>query len=146
MKTKEERKSAFNIFLSYVATDRAYAQRLDSLITQRPNIRIFTTESLSAGEEWQVKLKDALSKCDVFLVILSPNSIDSKWVLHELGAAWAIGKPIIPIITHPELFSKIPVSLQEIESVEVKDLDKPEILNKILDRFEILKKTTALCR
>lgn len=136
MTQKEKRKQALRIFLSYATADRVYAHKLQSLLSQRPNVRIFTTETLSAGEDWQSRLKDELSQCDVFLVLLSPNSVDSKWVLHELGAAWAIDKPIVPIVTHPEVFSKIPVMLSQTQFVEIKDLEKPEVINQILERYE----------
>ncbi len=124
------------IFLSYAASDRAYAHKLRDILSKRSNVRIFTTETLSAGEDWQDKLKDELSKSDIFLVLLSPDSVGSEWVLHELGAAWAMDKPIIPIVTHPEVFSKIPVSLSQIQFIEVKDIEKPEVINQILERYE----------
>lgn len=136
MTQKEERKQVLRIFLSYDAADRAYGHKLRSLLSQRPHVRIFTTDMLSAGEDWQSKLKDELSKCDIFLVLLSPNSVSSKWVLHELGAAWAMEKPIISIVTHPEIFSKIPVPLSQIQFVEIEDLEKPEIINQILEHYE----------
>ena len=67
-------------------------------------------------------------------MLLSPNSVDSKWVLHELGAAWAIGKRIISIATDPRISSKIPLSLPEV--IETEDLGKPEIINQILALLE----------
>jgi hypothetical protein len=70
-------------------------------------------------------------------VVLSSNSVDSKWVLHELGAAWALDKPIISVVTHPEVFSKIPVDLREVQSVEVEYLEShPEVIKQILERYE----------
>ena len=77
-------KAQVRIFLSYATADKEYAHRLRSLLSKRPNLRVFTTETLSAGEDWESKLKDELSQSDVFIVVLSSNSVDSKWVLHEL--------------------------------------------------------------
>ncbi|MEW5767961.1 MAG: toll/interleukin-1 receptor domain-containing protein [bacterium] len=133
---KERGKQVLRIFLSYTTADRTYAHKLYSLLSQRPNLRIFTTEMFSAGEDWESKLKDRLSQCDIFMVLLSSNSVDSKWVLHELGAAWALDKPIIPIVTYPELISKIPLTLGGIRFVEIKDLEKPEVISKILEHYE----------
>lgn len=133
---KEKGKSASRIFLSYVRADRTYALKLRSLLSQRPNLSIFTTETLSAGEDWESKLKDELSRSDIFIVLLSSNSVDSKWVLHELGAAWALNKPIIPVVINPEVFSKIPVTLRETQLVEIKDLETPEVIDQILEGYE----------
>jgi len=124
------------IFLSYAGADRTYARKLRSLLSQRPNLRIFTTETLSAGEDWESELRDELAQSDLFMVLLSSNSVDSKWVLHELGAAWALNKPIIPIVINPEAFSKIPVTLGELQSVEIEDLENPEVIDQILEVHE----------
>lgn len=134
---KEKGKQALRIFLSYAAVDREYARKLRSLLSQRPNLHVFTPEVLSAGEAWESKLKNELSQCDIFIVLLSPDSVNSKWVLSELGAAWALNKLIIPVITHPEVLSKIPVDLRKIKSVEIKDLENhPEVINQILEHYE----------
>jgi len=57
-------------------------------------------------------------------------------VLHELGAAWALNKPIIPIVITPQAFSKIPVTLGELQSVEIEDLENPEVIDQILEVHE----------
>lgn len=125
-------KKTVRIFLSYAAADRSYAQQLRNILSQHPNVQIFTTEMLNAGEDWESVLKEELSNCDKFLVVLSPTSVDSKWVLHELGAAWAIGKPIIPIVTNKEVTFKIPVSISHLQIIEIKDIKKPGFVNMVL--------------
>jgi hypothetical protein len=134
---KEKGKQDLRIFLSYAAADKEHAHRLRSLLSRRPNLRVFTTETLSAGEDWESKLRDELSQSDIFMVLLSLNSVDSKWVLHELGAAWALDKPIVSVVTHPEVFSKIPMDLREVQSVEVEYLEShPEVIKQIFERYE----------
>ncbi len=133
---KEKKQDTLNIFLSYTTEDSSYAHKLERLLSQRSNVRIFTTEMLSAGEDWQSKLKDELSNCDIFVVMLSPNSVNSKWVLQELGAAWALNKPIVVSGTNIELLSKIPVDLDQSNFIDIKELDKPEILDQILESYE----------
>jgi hypothetical protein len=140
---KEERgKSNRHIFLSYAMADSEQAYKLQNLLSQQLNSKIFTTDSLSAGENWVPKLKRALSECDLFIVVLSPNSIGSKWVLYELGAAWGLGKPIIPVVTHPEILSNIPLVLRETKLVNFKDFENPEALYRIIKQSE--EEATAL--
>jgi hypothetical protein len=133
---EEKAKRTLRIFLSYTAADRAQARKLRSLLSQRSNLRIFTTEMLSAGEDWRSRLRDELSQCDIFVVLLSSNSVNSPWVLQESGAAWGLNKLIIPIVTHPEVVSKIPAPLNEIQSIEVKNFERPEVVNQILEHYE----------
>jgi hypothetical protein len=70
-------------------------------------------------------------------VLLSPQALESKWVLHELGAAWGLKKPIVSVVTHPEVAAKIPVALSEVQLVDIKDLETPEAINQILERYEV---------
>lgn len=136
MTQKAKRKQALRIFMSYDADDRAHALNLEKLLSQRLNVRIFTTEMLSAGKNWQSKLRDELSKCDIFLALLSPNSVNSTWVLHEVGAAWVRGKPIIFILTNPEVLPRFPVALEHVLYLKLEEFEKPEIINRILEHYE----------
>ena len=134
---KEKGKRALHVFLSYAAADREYARKLFNLLSQRSNLHIFNLEGLSAGEAWESKLKDELSQCDIFIVLLSSNSVNSKWVLSELGAAWALNKLIIPVVTNTEVLSKIPMDLRKTYSVESTYLeDHPEVIDQILERYK----------
>ena len=137
---KEKSKQVLRIFLSYDAADKMYARKLRKLLSQRPDLRIFTTDTLSAGEDWQSKLRDELSQSDIFVVLLSTSSIDSAWMLQELGAAWALNKPIVPIAT--EKFSEFPyfhlIALNKIHFIEIKELEKSGVIDQILDPYEKL--------
>ena len=136
---KKESKQILHIFLSYDATDEIYARKLRKLLSQRPDLRVFTMDKLSAGEDWQSRLRDELDQSDIFIVLLSTSSIISELRLQEIGAAWALNKRIIPIATHPDAFSEFPyfnlVALKDVKFIEMKDLEKPEVINRILDPY-----------
>ncbi|MDZ7362028.1 MAG: toll/interleukin-1 receptor domain-containing protein [candidate division KSB1 bacterium] len=133
---QRQQQRKLRVFLSYAAADGAYAHQLHHILSQRLNLQIFTDRALSAGEDWKSKLKAELAQCDIFVVLLSPNSVQSAWVLQELGAAWMLEKPILPVVTHPQVLNKIPVELSNVHLIEVKDLEYPEIINKIFDSVE----------
>jgi hypothetical protein len=129
-------KRPIRVFFSYATADNVYARKLHRILSHHLNLRIFTHEALSAGEDWKSKLKKELAQCDIFVVLLSPNSVDSAWVLQELGAVWMVGKPIFPIVTHQHLLAKIPVELRNAQIVNIKDLENPETINQIIESFE----------
>ena len=105
MNNKSKHQEPLRIFLSHASDDISNAHKLERLLSKHSNVRVFSTENLSAGEDWQSKLKDELSNCDVFFVILSPNTINSKWVLQELVAAWALYKPSVVSVTNIDFLS-----------------------------------------
>lgn len=134
---KESSKRTLRVFLSYAVVDREYARKLRSLLSRYLNLHIFTPDMLSAGEDWLSRLKDEVSQCDIFLVLLSPDSVNSEWILSEIGAAWALNKLIVPIVTQTGLSSEIPKVLQQFESLEMKYLeDHPEAIDQILRIYE----------
>jgi hypothetical protein len=133
---QEKDKRVLRVFLSYAAADSAYAHKLHYILSQRLNLRIFTDKALSAGEDWKSKLKNELAQCDIFVVLLSPNSVQSAWVLQELGAAWMLEKPILPIVTDSQVLTRIPVELRNVQLVDIQDLENPETVNQIIESFE----------
>jgi hypothetical protein len=127
-------KTPIQIFLSYTMADIAYARKIRALLSQRLNLRIFTTETLSAGEDWKTKIRDEIAQCDIFVVLLSPDAVTSPWVLNELGAAWGLQKPIISIVTQPDVFAHLPILLDRIINIE--DVEKPGTITQILEHYE----------
>lgn len=101
-------------------------------LAKHPGVNVFATQSLSAAGNWQQRLKEELSRCTVFLVVLSRRSVESPYVLKELGAAWALGKRIVAVIADPEALSKIPLEADQARVVEAADLEEPDALDQLL--------------
>src|SRR5436305_9259820 len=98
-KNKEEKgKQSIRVFVCYAMKDSDYANELLNHLAQQPNINVFNPNILSAGENWQSVIRQNISASDYFLVLLSPASINSKWIQFELGLAWVLDKTIIQII------------------------------------------------
>lgn len=124
------------VFFSYAAEDAALANQVMMLLSSHPRARLLTTEALSAGEDWPTRLQEYLQQSDVFLLLLSQNSLNSSWVLLELGTAWSLGVPIVPITTQPGLVERLPIEQAEVRALSFKELKKPGALDAILSRYE----------
>lgn len=135
MSAKDKSKN-IHIFLSYAMEDSVYATELINSLSQQPNLHVFTSDKISAGENWRSKIKRELSKSDFFLVLLSPTSVHSKWVQFELGAAWGLNKFIVPVVTSPDVVSRIPLELGDLQVIELKDLKEPEAITQIMDSYQ----------
>jgi hypothetical protein len=136
-KQKEEKnRHPVRVFVSYAKEDSAFANKLLSYLSNQPRLDIFTTNKISAGEKWRSKIKSALNASDIFLVVLSPASVKSTWVLFELGVAWGLDMPIIPVATHPDVISKVPVELKNVPVINLEDLKNLETMNQILKDCE----------
>jgi len=113
------------VFLSYAYTDIDRAHKIRELL-RRLGIQVFLREDLSAGENWQPKLRKALEDAEVFVALLTPWSIADSWLLQETGAAWGLKKPIIPLVARQDILDRFPIQLRSYPALDLKELDTPE--------------------
>ena len=57
-------------------------------------------KDIQVAAEWQDSIRAALIGSKQILILLTPRSINRPWVLMETGAAWALGKALIPALSH----------------------------------------------
>lgn len=88
----------FDIFISYGHDDADTAACLASRLDDE-GFRCFLAEKdIRPGEQWEPRIRAALIASERVLLLITPNSKDSKWVNAEAGAAWALDKPLIPAL------------------------------------------------
>ena len=90
----------FDVFISYAAGDSAIADELRGDL-ERNGLKCFMAEKdIQVATEWQDSIRAALIGSKRVLVLLTPRSVNRPWVLMETGAAWALGKALIPALSH----------------------------------------------
>jgi len=57
-------------------------------------------KDIQVAAEWQDSIRAALIGSKQIMVLLTPRSINRPWVLMETCAAWALGKALIPALSH----------------------------------------------
>ena len=74
------------VFISYSSQDKKFVNLLTEKL-RNDGITVWMDEkSLAVGDNIAVKIKEAISKTDYFIVVLSKSSINSNWVNFELSA------------------------------------------------------------
>jgi hypothetical protein len=90
----------YDIFVSYSHRDSQLAQSLYSKLTNA-GLRCFMAEKdIAAADLWESRIRDALRSAQRILLLITPNSKDSHWVVAEAGAAWALGKQLVPALAY----------------------------------------------
>ena len=126
------------VFLSYARTDAKNVEKLRNYLGFEPRIRVVSPDSLTSGQAWASQLKHAIEDCDVFVVVISPTSVASPNVLYELGAAWGMGKPILPVTTQVYSGLNLPLDLKDLPSVSIGELEDPDALRGIIKQIETI--------
>src|SRR5438309_11952094 len=93
------------IFISHSSRDQQVADDVKSALARLGFERVFLDfdkdTGIGAGEDWEKRLYEELSRCHAIILLLTPNWLDSKWCFAELTAARALGKVILPVICVP---------------------------------------------
>ncbi len=86
-----------SIFISYSKKDVVYAAKLVNAL-KREGFNVWIDLDMQKGTQWDLRLEKQLKDCDLYLLIVSNNSYESKWVRKEVLFAQTMNKPIIPIM------------------------------------------------
>ena len=88
------------VFISHSSRDKWAARRISDDIN-RLGVETFLDEKdIETGEAIDETISVHLKECDECLLLLSPSSLNSHWVLIEIGGAKALGKRLVPILLH----------------------------------------------
>jgi len=77
------------VFLSYSDADRDFARQLASQLSKQKCEVWDPSDQLFPGDNWPLKIGEALKQSKAMVVLLSPDSMKSEWVRGEIQ--YAIG-------------------------------------------------------
>lgn len=75
-----------NIFISYSHEDHGYASLIEQQLTRAGHTVWQDSKKLRAGDNILTKINEGMKSADALIVIVSKNSLNSKWVKHEFSA------------------------------------------------------------
>jgi hypothetical protein len=129
-------------FMSYARADYKFADKLrrDLFLCE---LEVWLDQDyLRTGETWTDEIESAIEKADVFVLVISPEALTSKWVPRELAHAQKKKRPILPVvhteITHPDRIQKL------IGNIETADLGKGKYRRGLLELVDVIKSKTSI--
>lgn len=90
------------IFISYASQDRDFALRLADDLDNAYSIWI-DREGIAGGTQWEQRIEQGIAECEVFIVIVSPHSNNSNWVMRETIRAESLSKYRVPVLLDDDL-------------------------------------------
>lgn len=107
----------FNVFVSYSTTDLTDVQELEAKLATR-GIEVFVAHhSVLPGESLTQEIKNAIGRCDIFILLWSQNAKDSDWVAQEIGIANQLNKLIVPLLFEENL--ELPGFIRDLKYIDV---------------------------
>ena len=86
-----------HIFISYSHQDAEYAHALAEHL-QSMGFAVWIDDRIDYGSQWPREIQKHLDSCDAFILIMSPRSFASEWVLSELQRAKRKAIPVFPLL------------------------------------------------
>jgi hypothetical protein len=100
---------AGDVFISYSRRDQEFVLRLVADLEDREAFTWIDRGNIGGGQVWRDAIDAGIRECKVFVLIVSPDSIESPNVRSELELALAYDKPVIPLLyrksTIPEVLN-----------------------------------------
>lgn len=92
------------LFISHAVVDRRLVECFVDLLHAGMNINyndIYCTSNgkIPSGESFTEDIRQNLIASDAVIFLMTKSFFESKFCLNEMGAAWLLGRTIIPILT-----------------------------------------------
>jgi tetratricopeptide (TPR) repeat protein len=123
-----------SIFISYSRKDSAFVDRLE-VDLRALNFKTWVDRrNVQGGDEWMEILQKAISDCDLMVVVLTPNILNSDFVKMEYRHALRLKKRVIPLeVSRFADSSLIPLDLHGLQWVSFLNLDYKSGLKVLVD-------------
>jgi len=144
--------TTMKIFISHSSADAKAAEALVDLIRSALNvsakdIRCTSVEGykLPAGADSNQQLRSEVFECQAFIVLLSPASMSSIYVMFELGARWGAGRYLAPIMIDGTSGGDLKAPLSAIHAINgVSEADMYQLVDDLAQRLELAPEKPAV--
>jgi hypothetical protein len=129
-----------HIFLSHADADKDLANKLADLLSLGCDVsskRIFCTslegQKIPAGSSFPDFIREKIQNPALVIALITPNYLASEFCLCELGATWAMGHDLFPIIVKPAERGKMKGVLT---GIQIEKIEDSEGLDNLRDRVK----------
>ena len=109
------------VFLSHSDHDRGFVSHLANVIRDHGIPAWYSRTDILGAQQWHDEICRALNRCDWFVIILSPNSVESRWVKRELLFALDqshFAEKIIPVLYRDCDYEKLSWTLSIFQMID----------------------------
>ena len=123
-----------DIFISYSRRDQEFVTRLARDLDQQVAGVWFDQSDIQVGQQWHDEIMDGIRACKAFVLVLSPDAAESRYVHEELNKALELGKPIIPILYRPAKWNgEFNTLVKEVQTLDLRSGSYAENFQKLVD-------------
>lgn len=118
------------VFVSYSRTDKEFVQRLAMDLQQAGLDVWWDLSDIQGSDVWERKIEEGLRTSQYFIVVLSPASLESRWVRREYLSADNKALKIIPL--RLKAYDEAPLTLRDIQPIDAVERRYEDVLSDVL--------------
>ncbi len=127
LKPHQIKLSKYDVFISYSKKDNDVASEIRDSLSGR-QIKCFMAEKdIASGMVWEEEILNALKESPIGIILLTPNSFNSNWVMCEAGAFWALGKSLVAPYMFVDI-DKLPEPIKKYQCKPIQTIEARKIL------------------
>jgi len=125
---------AKDIFISYSRRDQEFVTRLASDLNAHVAFVWFDRSTIQPGQKWHDEIMEGIRDCKAFILILSPDSMESQYVREEVNKALELGKTIFPILYRPATWTgEFESIVRDIQTLDLRSGSYADNFQKLVD-------------
>ena len=118
------------VFISYSRTDMDFVQRLATDLEGAGLDVWWDLSDIQGSDVWERKIEEGLRASKYFIVVLTPASLESRWVRREYLSADNTGIKIIPLKL--KAYDVTPLTLRDIQPIDAIGRRYEDVLSDVL--------------
>ena len=135
-------KNKYDVFISYSHQDESSARKLAEALESK-GLSAWTNTEIRPGKKWAEQIEKALKQSKVFLLLISPDFLASRWTNFELGvalsrAALSPDTHIIPLAIKHVNKKSLPTPLRDLRLIDAQDISSSQAAEKVVEMLESL--------
>src|SRR5580658_5826126 len=124
------RGASVKIFISYSREDRTFVESLRADLSQLGH-DVWMDQRLVGGQEWWDEILRNIRECDLFVLGLSPRSVESEACLLELRYSSAVRRPFLPAMVLSTDPNYLPPEIAHAQFVDYTRSDREALLHLV---------------
>jgi hypothetical protein len=129
-----------DIFVSHSSRDRAIARNLYKEFVARGD-KVFVDRVIAPGKKYREEIDDAIRQSKAVVVLVSPDSCRSTYVVYEWSYALGADIALVPVLVRPT--PKLHPRLEAFQYIDAKGLSVPQLVDQVKDALRRRRHVTS---
>lgn len=123
-----------DVFISYRRKDLEFVRQLHQELVKRGISAWFDQENIEVADHWRTSIAEGIRDCKVFILVLSPDAIQSVNIRKEVDLAETHNKKIVPLLwRQTDLPASFEYALAGIQWIDFKETASVENFDQLAE-------------